>query len=128
MATREVQVQPADPIAKGIIPTAKQSLGDLLKWKQRVEITNEYGESTFVWQAPPPLRNPISLFAMLDGKAWLFFIVGLAAWTADAFDFHALSIQTVKLAKFYGKSKTDITSAITLTLLLRSVGKHITLL
>jgi hypothetical protein len=33
----------------------------------------------------------------------VFFIVGLAAWTADAFDFHALSIQTVKLADYYGK-------------------------
>ncbi|KAK5099141.1 hypothetical protein LTR70_001291 [Exophiala xenobiotica] len=120
-----VQVEPAEPIAKGILPTAKQSIGDLFKWKQRVEVTNEYGESTFVWQAPPPLRNPISLFMMLDAKAWLFFIVGLAAWTADAFDFHALSIQTVKLAKFYDRSKTDITSAITLTLLLRSIGAAI---
>lgn len=42
--------------------------------------------------------------------------------TADAFDFHALSIQTVKLSKHFGKSKSDITTAITLTLLLRSVG------
>lgn len=42
--------------------------------------------------------------------------------TADAFDFHALSIQTVKLSKHFGKSKSDISTAITLTLLLRSVG------
>lgn len=117
-----VQLQPADPIAKGIFPTAKQSFRDLFRWKQRVEITNEYGESTYVWQAPPPLRNPISLFAMLKAKDWLFFLVGLAAWTADAFDFHALSIQTTKFAKYYDRSKTDITEAITLTLLLRSVG------
>ncbi|KAF4585982.1 carboxylic acid transport protein [Ophiocordyceps camponoti-floridani] len=41
---------------------------------------------------------------------------------ADAFDFHALSVQTVKLASHYGRSKTDVTLAITLTLLLRSVG------
>ena len=32
--------------------------------------------------------------------------------------FHALSIQTKKLADYYHTSKTDITTAITLTLLL----------
>ncbi|KYK61705.1 carboxylic acid transport protein [Drechmeria coniospora] len=58
----------------------------------------------------------------LSAKDWLFFVVGFSSWTADAFDFHALSIQTVKLAKYYHRSKTDITTAITLTLLLRSIG------
>lgn len=115
--------EPAEPIAKGIFATAKQSFGDLFRWKQRVEITNEYGESTYVWQAPPPLKNPISLFAQLSLTDWTFFLVGLLAWTADAFDFHALSIQTTKLAKYYDTSKTNITTAITLTLLLRSIGK-----
>lgn len=119
------QFEPAPPNAKGTFATAKQSLSDLVKWKQRVEVTNEYGESTFVWQKPAPLRNPISLFRMLTGKQWLFFIVGFLAWTADAFDFHALSIQTSKLALYYKRSKTDITAAITLTLLLRSVGAAI---
>jgi putative sialic acid transporter len=114
--------EPADPIVRGTIATAKQSLSDLFKWKQRVAITNDFGETYCVWQSPPPLRNPISLFAQLSGRDWLFFLVGLAAWTADAFDFHALSIQTVKLAKYYDTSKTNITTAITLTLLLRSVG------
>lgn len=60
--------------------------------------------------------------AQLTFMNWVFFIVGLAAWTADAFDFHALSIQTVKLAKYYDVTKTEVTEAITLTLLLRSVG------
>lgn len=114
--------QPADPLAKGIIPTAKQSLKDLFIWKQRVVVSNDYGETTCVWKDPEPLRNPISLFAQLSAKGWLFFICGLAAWTADAFDFHALSIQTKKLADWYGTSKTNISTAITLTLLLRSVG------
>ena len=38
------------------------------------------------------------------------------------FDFHGLSIQTTKLALHYGVTKTKVTEAITLTLLLRSVG------
>lgn len=112
----------ADPIPSGIFATARQALGDLFIWKQRVEITNEHGESSFEWQDPEPIRNPFSLMAQLSARDWLFFIVGLVAWTADAFDFHALSIQTVKLADYYDRSKTDISTAITLTLLLRSVG------
>lgn len=118
-------LEPAEPIVKGTFATAKQQFSDLFKWKQRVEITNEYGESVCVWQAPPPLKNPISLLAQLSAKGWLFFVVGFLAWTADAFDFHALSIQTTKLAKYYDRSKTDITTAITLTLLLRSVGMYV---
>jgi MFS family permease len=113
---------PADPIVRGTWATAKQSWHDLFVWKQRVAITNDDGETYCEWQSPRPLRNPISLFAQLGARGWLFFLVGLAAWTADAFDFHALSIQTVKLAKYYDTSKTNVTTAITLTLLLRSVG------
>jgi hypothetical protein len=122
MSSDPQAAEPADPIAKGTFATAKQSFGDLFKWKQRVVITNDYGEDTCEWRSPEPLRNPFSLFAMLSVKGWTFFIVGLAAWTADAFDFHSLSIQTVKLAKYYDTSKTNVTTAITLTLLLRSVG------
>ncbi|KAH8434154.1 carboxylic acid transport protein [Aspergillus melleus] len=118
MATNE----PADPIPKGIWATTKQAWNDLFIWKQRVEVTNEYGETRTEWQSPEPLKNPVSLFMQLSARDWLFFIVGFTAWTADAFDFHALSIQTVKLSKYYDRSKTDISTAITLTLLLRSVG------
>lgn len=118
MATNEL----ADPLAYGVIPTAKQSLRDLTKWKQRVVVTNGYGEVRTEWQDPPKWKNPFSLAAQLTAMNWVFFLVGFCAWTADAFDFHALSIQTVKLAKYFHTSKTNITSAITLTLLLRSVG------
>ncbi|PIG80576.1 carboxylic acid transport protein [Aspergillus arachidicola] len=114
--------EPAEPIPTGILATAKQAWGDLFKWKQRVVVTNEYGETRTEWQEPDPIVNPISLFAQLGARDWVFFLVGLTAWTADAFDFHALSIQQVKLAKYYNRTKTEISTAITLTLLLRSVG------
>jgi len=114
--------QPAEPVAKGILATARQSWGDLFRWNQRVTVTNAHGETATEWMRPGPLRNPVSLMAQLSGKDWLFFLVGFAAWCADAFDFHALSIQQVKLAKYYNTSKTEISTAITLTLLLRSVG------
>ena len=112
----------AEPVADGIIPVAKQSFADLFRWNMRVEVMNEFGEKRAEWQKPFPLRNPISLCMQLTAQNWLFFSVGFFAWVADAFDFHALSIQTVKLSKYYDVSKTDITTAITLTLLLRSVG------
>lgn len=117
--------EPADPIAKGVIPTAKQSFRDLFTWKQRVVVTNEHGEQHTEWQDPEPIRNPFSLMAQLGPLDWLYFFVGFSAWTADAFDFHALSIQTVKLADWYGTTKTNISTAITLTLLLRSAGAAI---
>ena len=117
--------EPADPIVKGTFATAKQSFGDLFKWKQRVVVTNDLGETHAEWQTPEPLKNPISLFMLLSAKDWRYFLVGLFSWTADAYDFHALSIQTVKLSKYYNRSKTDITTAITLTLLLRSIGAAI---
>lgn len=114
--------RPADPLAVGIIPTIKQSWSDLFIWDQRVVVSNEYGETTCEWKKPDPVQNPFTLFAMLGVKGWLFFLCGLAAWAADAFDFHALSIQTKKFSDYYGTSKTNISTAITLTLLLRSVG------
>ncbi|PSN64997.1 MFS general substrate transporter [Corynespora cassiicola Philippines] len=114
--------EPADPVAKGILATAKQSWSDLFIWKQRVVVTNEFGEEHTEWAEPEPWKNPISLMMQLKAKDWLYFIVGFSAWSADAFDFHALSIQTTKLAKYYHRTNTDITTAITLTLLLRSVG------
>lgn len=113
---------PADDLARGVVATARQSWRDLFVWRQRVVVSNEFGESRCEWQQPDRVQNPFSLFAQLSAREWLFFLVGLAAWTADAFDFHALSIQTVKLAKYYDRSKTDIITAITLTLLLRSIG------
>lgn len=113
---------PADPLAKGTFATAKQAWSDLFIWKQRVVVVDEDGETYTEWQNPPPLRNPISLFRMLSARDWLYFLTGFFAWTADAFDFHALSIQQTKFSRYYNRSKTDISTAITLTLLLRSVG------
>ncbi|KAG6997606.1 hypothetical protein G7Y79_00039g075680 [Physcia stellaris] len=116
--------QVAEPLARGTVPTIRQSWADLFRWRQRVTITSD-GDTTTEWQSPEPLHNPISLLLQLKIRDWLFFVVGFLAWTADAFDFHALSVQTVKLAKYYDTSKTKITTAITLILLLRSVGAAI---
>ncbi|RDA95903.1 hypothetical protein CP533_5206 [Ophiocordyceps camponoti-saundersi (nom. inval.)] len=119
-----IDEKPADDLAKGILPTARQSWHDLFTLRQRIvlEAVNEDGTRPCVWRKPGPISNPFRLLAGLSPRGWLFFLVGLAAWTADAFDFHALAVQTVKLARHFGRSKTDISLAITLTLMLRSVG------
>ncbi|RCI09422.1 hypothetical protein L249_3753 [Ophiocordyceps polyrhachis-furcata BCC 54312] len=111
--------KPADDLAKGILPTALQSWHDLFTLRQRIVLDDK---GSCAWRDPAPISNPFALLAGLSLRAWLFFLVGLAAWTADAFDFHALSVQTVKLARHFDRSKTDVSVAITLTLLLRSVG------
>jgi hypothetical protein len=120
----ETTHEQADPVAKGVIATAKQSWHDLFTFKQRIVVaTGPHGEALATeWARPAPLQNPIRQLATLTPRAWLFFLVGLAAWTADAFDFHALAIQQVVLAEYYSTTKTKLSTAITLTLLLRSVG------
>lgn len=69
------------------------------------------GSSSSVVSSPgPPTHSVLPLF--LSHKKL----------TNSLSDFHALSIQTVKFAAYYKESNTNITTAITLTLLLRSVG------
>ena len=43
----------------------------------------------------------------------------------DGFDFHVVSLSVTTLATYYNVTKTDITTAITLTLLFRSLGAAI---
>ncbi|KAG9243812.1 major facilitator superfamily domain-containing protein [Calycina marina] len=114
--------RPAEPFAVGVLATAKQSFGDVWKqWPQRTEIADEEGRVQTVWRQPT-LSNPWSQFRMLNWKAWCHFIVGFICWTADAYDFHALTINTTQIAAHFDCSNTVISTAITLTLLLRSVG------
>ncbi|KEZ42249.1 hypothetical protein SAPIO_CDS6105 [Scedosporium apiospermum] len=73
----------------------------------------------------PPMHkvsNPIPLLRMLTGRQWAFFAVALSAWTWDALDFFTVSLTVTDLAKDLHRSKTDITWAITLVLMFRSVG------
>ncbi|KAG7098524.1 hypothetical protein E1B28_000464 [Marasmius oreades] len=51
----------------------------------------------------------------LGRRSWL-------AWTCDAIDFFSVSLSVPSLGKTFNKKNPDITTAITLTLLLRSAG------
>ncbi|KAJ6624780.1 MFS general substrate transporter [Mycena sp. CBHHK59/15] len=75
--------------------------------------------------APPPEKRSRPLLRMLGELTWLqwaFFWVGWLAWTCDALDFFSVSVSVPALSKQFNKGTSDITQAITLTLLFRSVG------
>jgi hypothetical protein len=55
------------------------------------------------------------LFTLSTGRRWM-------AWTCDAIDFFSVSLSVTNLEKQFDKTAHDITTAITLTLLFRSLG------
>lgn len=66
--------------------------------------------------------NPFASIGELSPRQWNFFLVGLAGWTWDAFDFFAVSLNVSNIAKDLDRSVKDITWGITLVLMLRSIG------
>ncbi|GFZ47800.1 hypothetical protein JCM24511_05547 [Saitozyma sp. JCM 24511] len=73
-------------------------------------------------QAEPETKNPFKLVAMVSPMGWLMFFSGWFAWTCDGYDYFAVSLTLTLLAESFNVSKTAITTAITLTLLFRSLG------
>jgi hypothetical protein len=74
--------------------------------------------------APPVERipNPFHLLRLLNTQQWLFFLVAFLGWTWNSYDFFTVTLVLPELAKTFGRSQSDITRAITLVLMLRSVG------
>lgn len=68
------------------------------------------------------LLNPIPGLREISGKQWLFILCAFMGWTWDAFDFFTISLNVSTLSKQLERSTTDITWAITLVLMLRTVG------
>nr|XP_019008395.1 MFS transporter, SHS family, lactate transporter [Kwoniella pini CBS 10737]OCF47176.1 MFS transporter, SHS family, lactate transporter [Kwoniella pini CBS 10737] len=70
----------------------------------------------------PTTKNPIKLFRMVSPFAWLMFFSGWLAWTVDGYDFFCVSLTLDSLADQFKVKPAKITTAITLTLLFRSLG------
>lgn len=68
------------------------------------------------------LLNPLPGLREIRGKQWLFILCAFMGWTWDAFDFFTISLNIDTLAKQLDKNVTDITWAITLVLMFRTVG------
>ncbi|CAA7271289.1 unnamed protein product [Cyclocybe aegerita] len=67
-------------------------------------------------------RPLLTVLASLTWLQWAQFLSGWFAWTCDAIDFFSVSLSVVHLREQFGKTTHEITTAITLTLLFRSVG------
>jgi len=67
-------------------------------------------------------KNPFKLLRMVSGYGWLMFFSGWWAWTCDGYDYFAVSLTVKRLGEQFGVNTKHITTAITLTLLFRSLG------
>jgi len=67
-------------------------------------------------------KNPFKLLAMVSPFGWLMFFSGWFAWTCDGYDYFAVSLTVSLLSKQFDVNTKHITTAITLTLLFRSLG------
>ncbi|THU93993.1 MFS general substrate transporter [Dendrothele bispora CBS 962.96] len=75
--------------------------------------------------SPPQSRPRTPLLPVLFSLTWLqwaHFTSGLLAWTCDAMDFYSVSLSLTSLSNKFQKDTHDITTAITLSLLLRAAG------
>lgn len=68
------------------------------------------------------LLNPLPGLREIPGRQWLLILCAFMGWTWDAFDFFTISLNVDVLSTQLDKSVTDITWAITLVLMLRTVG------
>ncbi|GEQ69194.1 hypothetical protein JCM33374_g2865 [Metschnikowia sp. JCM 33374] len=71
------------------------------------------------------MLNPFAKLKYMTLGNWNYFLMGFIAWTWDAFDFFAVTLNASDIADTLGKSVKDITWGITLVLMLRSVGAFI---
>ena len=67
----------------------------------------------------------VQLFKSLDRDQRNTFLACFLGWALDAFDFFLLTFVIVPMARDFGKSITDLTYAITLTLAMRPIGAFI---
>ncbi|PPQ85492.1 hypothetical protein CVT25_006572 [Psilocybe cyanescens] len=67
-------------------------------------------------------RPLLTVLGELTWIQWALFFSGWLAWTCDSLDFFSVSLSVTHLQTQFNRSTHDITTAITLTLLFRSVG------
>ncbi|PWN20530.1 putative carboxylic acid transport protein JEN1 [Microstroma glucosiphilum] len=107
------------------VQNVKESVVALFHWRTRGYYLDAEGVQRETCETPKLPPNPLKLIRKITLRIWITYTIGFLAWFADAYDFHSLSIQSVKLAKHFNTTKSQVSEAITLTLLLRSVGAAI---
>ncbi|ORY96521.1 major facilitator superfamily domain-containing protein [Syncephalastrum racemosum] len=71
-------------------------------------------------QGRPP--NMWKLFWNLNGRQRLTFVSAFLGWTCDAYDYFCVTLGVTSIAEDFGVEPSAVTSAITTTLMLRSIG------
>ncbi|OCK82165.1 MFS general substrate transporter [Lepidopterella palustris CBS 459.81] len=105
--------------------SSRQHLRDLFRWKVRVVQHNKNGEVQVEYQSPTPLHNPIRLLRDLHKRDGAMCLVALAAYTADAFDFHSVATQVEKLAWYYNSTYLYVSGCLAISMVTRYVGAAI---
>ncbi|KAF9050594.1 MFS general substrate transporter [Panaeolus papilionaceus] len=67
-------------------------------------------------------RPLLNVFKSLTLVQWAHLFCGWLAWTSDAMDFFSVSLSVTRLQESFGKPTSEITTALTLTLLFRPLG------
>ncbi|KAI7869012.1 major facilitator superfamily domain-containing protein [Spinellus fusiger] len=75
-----------------------------------------------IYHKPEKTPNAWHLLTNLNHIQRLTFTSGFIGWTLDAFDFFSVSLTTVQIAEDFGVEPSQVTSAITTTLMLRPIG------
>ncbi|KAG5912992.1 hypothetical protein E4U42_001588 [Claviceps africana] len=73
---------------------------------------------------PPKIRpeNPVRVLRQLNRYQWSMFLLGFTAWMWDAVDFYTVSICLTEIAQDFGLENSQVSWALTVSLMLRAVG------
>ncbi|KAJ2683940.1 Carboxylic acid transporter [Coemansia spiralis] len=91
---------------------------------RRTRLTGKFSHIWELFQRPDPssrLQNPLVLLRLSPRQAYTFSVAFLG-WMVDAIDFFCVSMSTTELGDAFGVEPSRVTSAITVTLMLRPVG------
>ncbi|KAL0078976.1 major facilitator superfamily domain-containing protein [Phycomyces blakesleeanus] len=75
-----------------------------------------------IYQKPEKPTNVWHLLTNLNNTQRITFAAAFFGWTLDAFDFFSVTLTATSIAKDFGVEPSDVTSAITTTLMLRPIG------
>ncbi|CAO0802809.1 unnamed protein product [Mucor circinelloides] len=75
-----------------------------------------------IYSKPEKTQNAWHLLTNLTNTQRITFAAAFFGWTLDAFDFFSVSLSATRIAEDFGVQPSDVTSAITTTLMLRPIG------
>ncbi|KAJ1920298.1 Carboxylic acid transporter [Mycoemilia scoparia] len=100
----------------------KDQLRETLRWSNIVPAFVTRCKDCLIPDLSNKPKNPFGLIFSLNHCQRLTFAAAWMAWMVDAIDFFGVSMTVTEIAKEFGKKSSDVTSAITVTLMLRPIG------